>query len=92
MKQAPLSAIPPLLTDVIHVNASLRPATFPWDPKDLIKEALSTKPVQQALADEVIEKVHMRIAEMMPELIRDAVDQVLKQHDPSQRSQPKQNS
>ena len=30
--------------------------------------------------DEVIEKVQQRIAEMMPDLIRDAVDQVLKAH------------
>jgi hypothetical protein len=34
------------------------------------------------LANEVIEKVQLRIAEMMPDLIRDAVDQVLKEHEP----------
>ena len=43
---------------------------------------LRPKHVQDALADKVIEKVQQRIAEMMPELIRDAVDQVLKEHEP----------
>jgi hypothetical protein len=42
---------------------------------------LSGEPVQDALADEVIEKVQQRIAELMPDLIRDAVDQVLKEHE-----------
>ena len=72
----------PLLTDVIQVNESLRPAVLPWNQKVQIKEALGGKNVQDALADKVIEKVQQRIAEMMPDLIRDAVDQVLKEHEP----------
>ena len=72
----------PLLTDVIQVNESLRPAVLPWNQKVQIKEALGGKHVQDALADKVIEKVQQRIAEMMPDLIRDAFDQVLKEHEP----------
>ena len=72
----------PLLTDVIQVNESLRPAVLPWNQKVQIREALGGKLVQDALADKVIEKVQQRIAEMIPELIRDAVDQVLKEHEP----------
>ena len=72
----------PLLTDVIQVNESLRPAVLPWNQKVHIKEALGGKHVQDELADKVIEKVQQRIAEMMPDLIRDAVDQVLKEHEP----------
>jgi len=81
MKQTFSPSIPPLLTEVIQVNESLRPAAFPWDSKEQVKEALSGEPVQDALADEVIEKVQQRIAELMPDLIRDAVDQVLKKHE-----------
>jgi hypothetical protein len=43
---------------------------------------MESKHVHDALANEVIEKVQLRIAEMMPDLIRDAVDQVLKEHEP----------
>ena len=43
----------PLLTDVIQVNESLRPAVLPWNQKVQIKEALGGKHVQDALADEV---------------------------------------
>ena len=81
MKQTLSPSIPPLLTEVIQVNESLRPAAFPWDPKEQVKDALSGEPVKDALADEVIEKVQQRIAELMPDLIRDAVDQVLKEHE-----------
>ena len=85
MKQYPTSPplIPvPLLTEVIEVNESLRPAVLPWSQKLQIKEAMESKHVHDALANEVIEKVQLRIAEMMPDLIRDAVDQVLKEHEP----------
>jgi hypothetical protein len=39
---------------------------------------------QDALADKVIEKVNSRIAELMPDLLRESVDLVLKEHSQEQ--------
>lgn len=76
----PLSQIPQL-NDVVKINDSLRPAVLPWNPKLLVNDALiAGYPIQDALADEVIERVQNRIAELMPELVRDAVEQVLLEH------------
>jgi len=76
----PLSQIPQL-NDVVKVNDSLRPAVLPWNSKLLVSDALiASYPIQDALADEVIERVQNRIAELMPELVRDAVEQVLIEH------------
>ena len=76
----PLSQIPQL-KDVVKINDSLRPAVLPWNPKLLVNDALiAGYPIQDALADEVIERVQNRIAELMPELVRDAVEQVLLEH------------
>jgi hypothetical protein len=76
----PLSQIPQL-NDVVKVNDSLRPAVLPWNSKLLVNDALiASFPIQDALADEVIERVQNRIAELMPELVRDAVEQVLIEH------------
>ena len=76
----PLSLIPQL-NDVVKINDSLRPAVLPWIPKLLVNDALMAGyPIQDALADEVIERVQNRIAELMPELVREAVEQVLIEH------------
>jgi len=76
----PLSQIPQL-NDVVKINDSLRPAVLPWNPKLLVNDALiAGYPIQDALAEEVIERVQNRIAELMPELLRDAVEQVLLEH------------
>ena len=69
------------MNDVVKINDSLRPAVLPWNPKLLVNDALiAGYPIQDALADEVIERVQNRIAELMPELVRDAVEQVLLEH------------
>ena len=71
----------PQLNDVVKINDSLRPAVLPWNSKLLVNDALiAGYPIQDALADEVIERVQNRIAELMPELVRDAVEQVLLEH------------
>jgi hypothetical protein len=71
----------PQLNEAVHVNDSLRPAVLPWNPQHLVKDALlASYPIQDVLAEEVIEKVQNRIAEMMPELVREAVEQVLIEH------------
>ena len=76
----PLSQIPQM-NDVVKINDSLRPAVLPWNPKLLVNDALiAGYPIQDALAEEVIERVQNRIAELMPELVRDAVEQVLLEH------------
>ena len=80
-KPMPPSTQIPLLNDAVQVNESLRPAVLPWNPQHLVKDALhASYPVQDVLAEEVIEKVQNRIAEMMPELVREAVEQVLIEH------------
>ena len=71
----------PVLTEVIQLNDSLRPAILPWQMKTRVQEAMGPAYVDQdVLADKVIEKVNNRIAELMPDLLRESVDQVLKEH------------
>lgn len=71
----------PVLTEVIQLNDSLRPAILPWQMKTRVQEAMGPAYVDQdVLADKVIEKVNSRIAELMPDLLRESVDQVLKEH------------
>ena len=71
----------PQLNDVVKINDSLRPAVLPWNSKLLVNDALiAGYPIQDALADEVIERVQNRIAELMPEFVRDAVEQVMLEH------------
>ena len=71
----------PVLTEAIQLNDSLRPAFLPWQMKTRVHEVMGPAYVDQdALADKVIEKVNSRIAELMPDLLRESVDQVLKEH------------
>jgi hypothetical protein len=71
----------PVLTEVVQINDSLRPAILPWQVKPQLHEALPFDQLnQEQLADKVIEKVQARIAELMPELLKESVDQVLKEH------------
>lgn len=80
-KSLPPTSQIPQLNEAVQVNESLRPAVLPWNPQHLVKDALlASYPVQDVLAEEVIEKVQNRIAEMMPELVREAVEQVLIEH------------
>jgi hypothetical protein len=80
-KPLPPTSLIPQLNEAVQVNDSLRPAVLPWNPQHLVKDALlASYPVQDVLAEEVIEKVQNRIAEMMPELVREAVEQVLIEH------------
>ena len=76
----PASAVP-ILTEALQLNDSLRPAILPWQMKTRVQEAMGPAYVDQdALADKVIEKVNSRIAELMPDLLRESVDLVLKEH------------
>jgi hypothetical protein len=71
----------PVLTEVVQVNESLRPAILPWQIKNRVQEVMGSGYIDQdALADKVIEKVNGRIAELLPDLLRDSVDQVLREH------------
>ena len=71
----------PILTEALQLNDSLRPATLPWQMKGRVQEVMGPAYVDQdALADKVIEKVNNRIAELMPDLLRESVDLVLKEH------------
>ena len=71
----------PVLTEVIQINDSLQPAILPWQVKPQMHDALPSGQLnQEQLADKVIEKVQARIAELMPELLKESVDQVLKEH------------
>ncbi len=76
----PATAVP-VLTEAIQLNDSLRPAILPWQMKTRVQEVMGPAYVDQdALADKVIEKVNNRITELMPDLLRESVDQVLKEH------------
>ena len=71
----------PVLTEVIQVNETLRPAILPWQVKQQGTDTFASGQLnQEQLAEKVIERVQSRIAELMPELLKESVDQVLKEH------------
>jgi len=76
-----------MLTEVVQVNGSLRPAVFPWAPQapkgPPVKSISQPTPLaadQALLADKVIARVHAQLALMLPEMMRTAVDEVLNEH------------
>jgi len=73
-----------MLTDVVMVNGSLRPAVFPWAPQanasQAPKPADPLPPEQELFADKVIERVQAKLALILPEMMRTAVDEVLNEH------------
>jgi hypothetical protein len=91
----------PMLTEVVQVNGSLRPAVFPWAPQAPKVPPLKTMPQiaplaseQALLADKVIARVQAQLALILPEMMRTAVDEVLNEHlqaqgPPDQNSPPK---
>jgi hypothetical protein len=78
----------PMLTEVVQVNDSLRPAVFPWTAPQAPQDALlppqplpvSLSADEALLADKVIARVHMQLALMLPEMMRTAVDELLNEH------------
>jgi hypothetical protein len=77
----------PMLTEVVQVNGSLRPAVFPWAPQAPKVPPLKTMPQiaplaseQALLADKVIARVQAQLALILPEMMRTAVDEVLNEH------------
>lgn len=77
----------PMLTEVVQVNGSLRPAVFPWAPQTpkapplpVASSAAPLAPQEEQLADKVIARVQAQLALMLPEMMRIAVDEVLNEH------------
>lgn len=75
----------PMLTEVVQVNGSLRPAVFPWAPQApkiqphqaVAATASGEGDGQEILADKVLERVQAKLAMILPEMLRTAVDEVL---------------
>ena len=72
----------PMLTEVVQINGTLRPAIFPWasSTKQTVDSALAGLPDQELLAQKVIERVENQLAELLPELLRHSVDEVIREH------------
>jgi len=71
----------PMLTEVVQINGSLRPAVLPWtSTQETVDSALSGLPHQELLAQKVIERVESQLAELLPELLRQSVDDVIREH------------
>ena len=71
----------PMLTEVVQINGSLRPAVLPWtSTHDKVDSALVGLPDQEVLAQKVIERVESQLAELLPELLRQSVDDVIREH------------
>jgi len=71
----------PMLTEVVQINGSLRPAVLPWtSTHDTVHSALVSLPDQEVLAQKVIERVESQLAELLPELLRQSVDDVIREH------------
>ena len=71
----------PMLTEVVQINGSLRPAVLPWtSTQETVDSALSGLPDQEVLAQKVIERVESQLAELLPELLRQSVDDVIREH------------
>ena len=76
-----------MLTEVVQVNGSLRPAVFPWAPQAAkVQTHGATSPApsagaeQDVLADKVLERVQAKLALILPEMMRTAVDEVLNEY------------
>jgi hypothetical protein len=70
-----------MLTEVVQINGSLRPAVLPWtSTQETVDSALSGLPDQELLAQKVIERVESQLAELLPELLRQSVDDVIREH------------
>lgn len=72
----------PMLTEVVQVNGSLRPAVLPWTQAspDGSKDPSALAPDQELLAQKVIERVENKLAELLPELLRQSVDDVMREY------------
>ena len=71
----------PMLTEVVQINGSLRPAVLPWtSTQETVDSALAGLPDQELLAQKVIERVEIQLAELLPELLRQSVDDVIREH------------
>jgi hypothetical protein len=73
----------PMLTEVVQVNGTLRPAVLPWaspTTQETVDSALAGLPDQEVLAQKVIERVESQLAELLPELLRQSVDDVIREH------------
>ena len=71
----------PMLTEVVQINGSLRPAVLPWtSTQETVDSALAGLPDQELLAQKVIERVESQLAELLPELLRQSVDDVIREH------------
>ncbi|NBS76558.1 MAG: hypothetical protein EBT28_03795 [Betaproteobacteria bacterium] len=52
-----------MLTEVVQINGSLRPAVLPWtSTQETVDSALSGLPDQELLAQKVIERVESQLA------------------------------
>ena len=57
----------PMLTEVVQINGSLRPAVLPWaTTQETVDSALAGLPDQEVLAQKVIERVESQLAELLP--------------------------
>ena len=73
----------PMLTEVVQINGSLRPAVLPWANAPVVGKDLGLPtdlPDQEALAQKVIERVETQLAQLIPELLRQSVDDVIREH------------
>jgi hypothetical protein len=86
MRKPPIPKSPvPMLTEVVQVNGSLRPAVMPWTPSAPKKETgqpthahlMALASEDELLADKVIARVQKQLALMLPEMMRTAVDEVM---------------
>jgi len=73
----------PMLTEVVQVNGSLRPAVLPWANLPIVGKDLGLPadlPDQEVLAQKVIERVENQLAKLIPDLLRQSVDDVIREH------------
>jgi hypothetical protein len=73
----------PMLTEVVQVNGSLRPAVLPWANLPVVGKDLGLPadlPDQEVLAQKVIERVENQLAQLIPDLLRQSVDDVIREH------------
>jgi hypothetical protein len=69
----------PVLLNPVQVEVAIRPARMPWQMDSSVDRLDQSSTNFDHLSDLVLERVQLQLAQVMPEMLRQAIDQILKE-------------